>query len=99
MKILGFDYLKDLYDSNVDFKESFAVCKNLENKDNSPWLEFMLQNGLLFKKNQLCIPNSSLRENLIQEKHHGGLVGHFGVDKTFWQLSHFYFWHKIKVDV
>ena len=34
------------------------------------------------RKSQLCIPRSSMRENLIKEKHSGGLAGHFGRDKT-----------------
>jgi hypothetical protein len=29
----------------------------------------------------------SMRENLLKEKHSGGLVGHFGHDKTFAKLS------------
>ena len=80
--ILGFDYLKDLYDVDAYFKESFSACKNSVNRDSSPWNEFMQQDVLLFKNNQLCIPNCSMRENLAQEKHNGNLVGHFGVDKT-----------------
>ena len=32
---------------------------------------------------QLCIPRSSMRENLIKEKHIGGMTGHFGQDKNF----------------
>jgi hypothetical protein len=46
----------------------------------------MIQDGLLFKGNQLCIPNCSMRENLLKEKHSGGLAGHFGHDKTFAKL-------------
>ena len=38
-------------------------------------------------------------ENLIKEKHSGGLAGHFGTDKTYEQLSHFYFWPKTRVEV
>ena len=57
---MGFDYLKYLYDIDADFKEAFASCKNSVNRDNSPWKEFMLQDGLLFKNNQLCIPNYSM---------------------------------------
>ena len=37
IQILGFDYLKDLYDIDVDFKEAFVACKNPTNRDNSPW--------------------------------------------------------------
>ena len=59
----------------------------------------MLQDGLLFKNNQLCIPNCSMRENLVQEKHIDGLDGHFGVYKTLGKPSHFYFWPKMKEDV
>ena len=59
----------------------------------------MLHDGLLFKDNQLYIPNCSMREKLVQEKHNGRLVGHFGIDKTLGQLSHFYFWPKMKADV
>ena len=97
--ILGFDYLKDLYDVDADFKEAFATCKNSFNRDNSPWKDFILQDGLLFKNNQLCIPNCSMRANLVQEKHNGRLAGHFGIGKTLGQLSHFYFWPKMKEDV
>jgi hypothetical protein len=50
------------------------------------------QEGLLFKGNQLCILNFSIRENLLKEKHNGGLAGHFGHDKTFAKLNESYFW-------
>jgi hypothetical protein len=32
----------------------------------------MVHDGLLFKGNQLCILKSSMRENLLKEKHSGG---------------------------
>jgi len=40
-----------------------------------------------------------MRENLIREKHSGGLAGHFGTDKTLEQLGHFYYWPKMSRDV
>ena len=40
-----------------------------------------------------------MRENLIQEKHNGGLAGHFGIDKTVGQLNHYYFWPKMRSEV
>jgi hypothetical protein len=52
----------------------------------------MIQEGLLFKGNQICIPKCSMRENLQKEKHSGGLVRHFGHDKTFSKLNESYFW-------
>jgi hypothetical protein len=59
----------------------------------------MIQEGLLFKGNQLCIPKCSMRENLLREKHSGGLDGHFGHDKTFKKLNESYFWPGMRVDV
>jgi hypothetical protein len=59
----------------------------------------MIQEGLLFRGNQLCIPNCSMRENLVKEKHSGGLAGHFGHDKTFAKLSESYFWPGMRADV
>lgn len=67
--------------------------------DRNEWLDYLLQDGLLFKRNQLCIPHCSMRENLIKEKHSGGLVGHFGMDKTYEQLNIFYLWLKMRSEV
>lgn len=99
IQLLGFDFLKELYDKDLDFKEAFEACRNIVFLDRSKWLDFFLQKGLLFKRNQLCIPNCSMRENLIKEKHNGGLGGHFGAYKTYEQLNRFYFWPKLRSEV
>ena len=54
---------------------------------------------MLFKDKQLCIPRSSLRENLIREKHSGGMAGHFGVDKTMILMDEAYYWPKMNQEV
>ena len=56
----------------------------------------MIQDGLLFRNSRLCIPKCSMRDNLIREKHSGGLASHFGHDKTFEQLQYFYYWPKMR---
>ena len=38
--------------------------------------------GSCFGKNNLCIPNCSIRNLLVRESYGGGLMGHFGVAKT-----------------
>jgi hypothetical protein len=91
-KTLGFDDLRDMYRDDPDFKEAYEATENPVLRDRSQWIEYVIQEGLLFKGNQLCIPNFSMRENLLKEKHIGGLVGHFGHDKTFMKLSESYFW-------
>jgi hypothetical protein len=40
-----------------------------------------------------------MRENLLKEKHSGGLAGHFGHDKIFMKLSESYFWSGMRADV
>jgi hypothetical protein len=40
-----------------------------------------------------------MRENLLKEKHSGGLVGHFGHDKTFSKLNGSYFFTGMMTNV
>ncbi|GJU91380.1 putative nucleotidyltransferase, ribonuclease H [Tanacetum coccineum] len=46
--------------------------------------DFFLRDGFLFKGNQLCIPDSSLRLQIIQELHDEGHVGHDRTLKLPW---------------
>lgn len=78
----GFEHLKDMYHDDADFKEAYEACANPVLRDMSQWTKYLIQEGLLFKGNQLCIPKCSMRDNLLKEKHSGGLDGHFGHDKT-----------------
>jgi hypothetical protein len=40
-----------------------------------------------------------MRENLLKEKHSGGLARHFGHEKTFMQLNRLYYWLGMRIDV
>jgi hypothetical protein len=99
VKTLGFEHLKDMYCDDPDFKEAYEACANPVLRDRSQWAEYMIQEGLLFKGNQLCIPKCLMRDNLLKEKHTGGLAGHFGHDKTFAQLSSSYYWPGMRTKV
>ena len=96
---LGFENLIDMYKEDLDFKDIYASDKNPFTHNRGQWLDYMLSEGLLFKDSKLCIPICSMRDNLTQENHSGGLSGHFGQDKTFSQVSNFYFWPKMQHDV
>jgi hypothetical protein len=87
IKTLGFDDLKDMYADDEDFAKVYEAVENPALRYRIPWIDYMIQEGLLFRGNQLCIPKCSMRENLLKEKHSGGLAGHFGHDKTFAKLS------------
>jgi hypothetical protein len=89
---LGFDNLNEMYKDDSDFKEAYEASENPILIFRSQWAEHMIQDGLLFWGNQLCIPKFSMRENLLKEKHSGGLAEHFGHDKTFSKLNGSYFW-------
>jgi hypothetical protein len=99
VKTLGFDNLKEMYRGDPDFKEAYEAYENPILRGKNQWTEYIIQDGLLFRGNQLCIPKCSMRENLLKEKHNGGLVGHFGHDKTFSKLNSSYYWLEMRTDV
>jgi hypothetical protein len=59
----------------------------------------VLQDGLLYRVNKLCILASSIRLLFLQEAHRGGLMGHFGVKKTEDVLAAHFFLPKMRCDV
>ena len=83
VKTLGFEHLNEMYCDDPYFKEAYEACENPVLRDISQWTKYLIQDGLLFKGCQLCIPKCLMRENLLKEKHSGGLAGHFSHDKTF----------------
>jgi hypothetical protein len=96
VKTLGLEHLKEIYSDDPHFKEAYEACVNRVLRDRSKWEEYMIQEGLLFKGNKLCIPKCSMRDNLLKEKHSGGLAGHFRHDKTFTQLRSSYYWPSMR---
>lgn len=41
--MLGFEHLKDLYQVDTDFMEAYKACQNTLVRDDSPWLDYNLQ--------------------------------------------------------
>jgi hypothetical protein len=82
-KIFGLESIKELYATDVDFKGAYENCR-----EGRTWNKYVLQDGLLYSANKLCVPASSVRLLFLQEAHGGGLMGHFG-DKiiVFYYLS------------
>ncbi|XP_075675008.1 uncharacterized protein LOC142644241 [Castanea sativa] len=80
-KLLGFEYVKDLYANDDDFASVYEACEK------AAFGKFYRLDGYLFIENRLCVPNSSMRELLVREAHGGGLMGHFGVRKTLEVVS------------
>ncbi|PKI75084.1 hypothetical protein CRG98_004558 [Punica granatum] len=75
-KLLGFKHIKNLYADDHEFCDEYRACEE------TPCGKFFRHDGFLFRENELCAPNCSLRELLVHESHGGGLMGHFGTAKT-----------------
>jgi hypothetical protein len=99
VKTLGFEHLKEMYSDDPDFKEAYEASANPVLRNKSQWTKYMVQEGLFFKGNQLCIPKCSIRDNLLKVKHSGGLAGNFSHVKTFAQLSSSYYWLGMRTKV
>jgi hypothetical protein len=96
VKTLGFEHLKEMYQEDLDFKEAYEAYGNPLLRDNNSLSKYLIQDGLLFKGSQLYIPRYSMRDNLLKEKHSGGLAKNFG---HFSQLSSLYYWLGMRADV
>ena len=92
-EIIVFSHIKDLYPTDIDFKDIWSNCIN-----HLPANDFHIFYGYLVKNNSLCIPHTSLRESLLKA-HCSGLSSHFGRDKTLTLLTQKLFWPQLKKDV
>ena len=89
-KILGFEQLKMSYETDPDFSELYS------NTAKGAMGPFYQQDGFLFKEKRLCVPHGSMRDLLTREAHGGGLMGHFGRDKTLSVLSDHFYWPRMR---
>ena len=69
LEVSGFDSFLDFLDTDSYFSPILAAMHVGER------IDFLVHGGFLFKGNQLCIPDYSLRLHIIQELHGEGHVG------------------------
>uniref|UniRef100_A0A2N9IAJ9 Integrase catalytic domain-containing protein n=1 Tax=Fagus sylvatica TaxID=28930 RepID=A0A2N9IAJ9_FAGSY len=91
--VSGFEEFKESY--KEDGKQ-WLVVQALQQGNRVGFPNYWLEDGYLFKEGKLCVPNCSLRQQLVLEHH---IQGHFGIDKTLGLLQRNYHWHGMKKDV
>ena len=75
-EIIGFNFLKELYEKDEDLAEIWEKCSTRQlTKD------FHILDGFFLKRSRLCVPMTSLREKVFRDLQGDGLDGHFGRDK------------------
>ncbi|KAE8697779.1 putative Quercetin 3-O-methyltransferase 1 [Hibiscus syriacus] len=89
-KVAGFETFTDMYAADPSFGMIFQEVAEGHRHD------FVLHNGYLFRGLQLCIPDCSLRQQIISELYN---EGHFGRDKTLALISSDFYWPKLASDV
>lgn len=77
MKSTVFDAIPDSYITDEDFSDIWTQMQRGQS-----FRGYKLPDGFLFFQNRLCIPKTSLRLQLINDTHSGGLAGHYGRDKV-----------------
>jgi hypothetical protein len=55
-KTFGLESIKELYATDVDFKDAYE-----NSREGRTWNKYVLQDGLLYRANKLCVPASSIR--------------------------------------
>ena len=94
--IISLETIKTQYETDPDFKDIWESCTQ---HTIDPSARFTLVDDYLFKGLKLCIPRTSLREQLIIELHSNGLGGHFGQTKTTAMVEERYYWPHLRKDV
>jgi hypothetical protein len=90
----GLESINELYAIDIDFNDAYENCR-----EGRTWNKYVLQDGLLYRANKLCVPASSVHLLFLQEAHGGGLMGHFRVKETEDVLTDHFFWPKMRRDV
>jgi len=90
IEVTGFELLPEL------FVEDPYFAKIIEQVKEGSSDKFVLVDGFLFKGNQLCIPDCSLRLKIVRELHG---EGHVGRDRTLQLTSQSYYWPSMRKEV
>ena len=89
-EVLGYEFIKDLLLTDPFFGPIVGDVTLGVRSD------YGLYNGFLFKGQQLCIPDYSLRLKIIQKRHN---ERHMGRDKTIYLVAEQFYWLTLRKEV
>jgi len=92
-KLLGFEYVKELYPNDTNFGEIYFQYELVVTN------ELFRHDRFLFKDKRLCVPNYSLCKLPVREAHSGRLIAQFRITKTLEVLYEYFYWPNMKKDV
>ena len=85
-------FAQDILDHII---ENRASCSRSAN-DRKDYHLFTWDDGLLFRNNQLYIPDGLARRQVLQQCHDIPMAGHFGVQKTLELVTRRYWWPQLR---
>lgn len=89
-RVTGFATFGDLYSTDAFFARIFKAAEQ------GPYEDYSIHDGFLFKGLRLCVPECSLRLQIISELHN---EGHVGRDRSLQLAVTSYFWPTLRRDV
>ena len=69
-----------------DFQKIWIELQRPTKINQTPFLDYTIQDGWIYKFNLLCVPHSQDHLLLIREAHASTYGGHFGTTKTIQNL-------------
>ena len=92
VRCANYDTWKGQYATDQDFQEIWVALHSPTVVNQTPFLDYTIWEGCLYKFNLLCTPHSDDRFLLIKEAHALAYGGHFGTTKTLQHLQRHFYW-------
>ena len=90
-----YDEWKAQYATDPCFKEVWEALQQPTVINQTPFLDYFVRQGWLYKLNQLCVPQTKDHLILIKGAHASACGGHFGTTKTILNLQRHFYWRAL----
>jgi hypothetical protein len=94
---VGSSLLQDIQKGQVEDEKTQEIKRNIENEKSSVFLK---DDGVLWYKGRICVPNvKELKDKILREAHESAYSIHLGGNKIYDDLKATYWWYGMKGDV